>query len=491
MLFEKRFGDLQVEVNFKNEDKDGARLFGRGFACSASWVAVGACTTAGAAAVLLLPEPVNSTIRQLDAKLNYIGEKLRLSGGYYGSFYTNNNGNLTPTIPGGFGNQNGGLMGADAKLNATLGLPMALWPDNQSHQLFLGGNYTITPTTRVNFKYAYTHATQNESFTGMGLTGAPAGRGDLDGVINTTKAQVGFSAHPLDKLHLHGDWAYVSKKNNTPLAPYNLFMFGTAPAITSATYTNGNQSSKKYDAKLEASYKLPANYLLTGGVKYEHEDFGAFTPTDVAGGISGLRQELKETGYRVELRKTMSETLTGAISYVSSRRKGDSSWLKPLGLPATGVIDASPDCASVGANACIYNRTAIFPFIYMDRNRDKIRLMGNWTPMDRLSFQLFWDDGIDEVPRPDRTRPAQDQDGHRFARCGLHAVRRVEAECLHVPGAAGPQLRPLDRLRRRLQGYEHDLRCGHNRHADVAVAARRGPDMGKRQAGLRPDSGCL
>ena len=415
LLFEKRFGNLQVEVSFKNEDKDGARLFGKGFACSANWsaAAMAACTGTSAAAVLLLPEPVNSTIRQLDAKLNYSGEKLRLSGGYYGSFYTNNNGNLTPGFVGTrFGNQNLGVQAADARFLATMGLPMALWPDNQAHQLFLGGNYKVTSHTRVNFKYVYTHATQNESFTGMGLTGAPGGRSDLGGVIDTTKAQVGFSsgfsAPALSKLHLHGDLVYESKKNKTPLELYNVFYFTpTPPPVAppaSGSFTNGNQSSKKYDAKLEATYKLPANFLLTGGVKYESEDFGTFTPTEVAGGISGLRQKMEETGYRVELRKSMSETFTGSVAYVSSRKKGDSSWLKPLSLPRTGVIEASPDCASatVGGvpNACIYGRTAIFPFIFMDRERDKLRLTGNWMPTEKLSLQVFFDDGSDRYSAP-------------------------------------------------------------------------------------------
>ena len=30
-------GDLKFEASFKSEDKDGARIFGRGFACSATW----------------------------------------------------------------------------------------------------------------------------------------------------------------------------------------------------------------------------------------------------------------------------------------------------------------------------------------------------------------------------------------------------------------------------------------------------------------------
>lgn len=415
LIVEKQFGNYQLEVNFKNEDKDGARFWGRGFACSAAWQTAGVCTnSASTAAILMLPEPVDSTIRQLDLKLNYSGEKLRLSGGYYGSFYTNSNGTLRPSINGGLGNQNGLPNAADAGLSAYLATPMALWPDNQAHQLFLAGNYAITPKTRATFKYSYTRATQNESFAGMGLTGAPAGRSDLGGQIDTTRAQVGISAHPLEKLRVYGDLAYESKKNKTPLAYYNIFG-GTATPTAANTFTNGNQSPEKYHAKLEANYRLPLNVQLIGGMQYEHEDFGTFTPTEVAGGISGLRQTMEETAFRVELRKSMSETFTGSVSFVSSRKKGDSPWLKPLGLPSTGVIEASPDCQSVGANACIYNRTAIFPFIYMDRERDKVRLMGNWMPTEQLSLQLFWDDGTDKFHAPT-------QHGLRVTKMGNYAL---------------------------------------------------------------------
>ncbi len=404
LILEKQLGSYQIEVNFKNEDKSGARFFGKGFACSAAWQTAGVCSAGTTpAAILMLPEPVDSTIRQLDLKLNYSGEKLRLSGGYYGSFYVNNNGTLTPTISGPLGNQNGGLNAVNAGLSAYLATPMALWPDNQAHQLFLAGNYAFTPKTRATFKYSYTHATQNESFTGMGLSGAPGGRSDLGGEIDNTKAQVGISSHATDKLHLHGDLAYETKKNKTPLDFYNIFTGGPAPIFagpTKNTFTNGNQSSEKYDAKLEANYRLPQNYHLIGGVQYEHEDFGTFTSTEVAGGISGLRQQMEETAFWAELRKSMSETLTGSVRYTSSRKQGDSPWLKPLSLPSTGVIEASPDCQSSGANACIYNRTAIFPFMFMDRDREVVRLRADWMPNEKLSFQLLWDEGQDDYHGP-------------------------------------------------------------------------------------------
>jgi len=391
----KWFNDtLQIEASFKNEDKDGARFFGRGFACSATWVTAGSCASSATQwALLMLPEPVNSTIKQFDAKLNYAGEKLMLSGGYYGNFYTNANGTLTPTIPGLLNNPLGAAQAVDAGLRTTLGLPMALPPDSQSHQYFLAGNYAFTPTTRATFKYAYSHATQDEGFA---IGGAPGGRSNLGGVLNTTLGQLGLSMRPIAKLSVVANLRYESKDNKTPIDYYNI--------EGANRFTNGNPSPKKTAAKLEASYQLPQNYRATAGVDYETVDHGTFTSTDNVAGISGLRQKTKETGYRLELRKNMSETLTGAVSYVSSRREGNSPWLKPLSLPATGVMEASPDCASATVagvpNACIYGRTAIFPFIFENRQRDKVRFVASWTPTDRLSLQFFVEDGKDKFSGP-------------------------------------------------------------------------------------------
>lgn len=400
---------LQLEFAFKNEEKDGTRLFGKGFGCSRYWVDAGVCSTTGGSAILMLPEPVDSVIRQVDARLNYSSGPLVLSGGYYGSFYVNRNGSIRPMIAGPFGDQNGGLLAPDAGLTTVMGLPVALPPDNQAHQFFLGGNYALTHGTRVNFKASYTTARQDESFSGMGLTGAPGGRDNLGGRIDTTKAQAGFVTHPLQKLSLHGDVAYEKKDNKTPLDYYNAIpvcvppsVFGPARSCVPASgtqtrfYTNGNASPKKYEAKLEADYHLTPMYVGVLGLNYEHEDFGQWTPTDVAGGVSGLKQKVTETGWRAELRRTASETLTGSVAYLSSRRKGDSPWLKPANFVTsggqTGVTEVSDEE--------IYNRTAIFPFIYMDREREKVRFIGNWTPMEKLSLQLFADRGIDRYHGP-------------------------------------------------------------------------------------------
>ncbi len=87
---------LQIQFSFKNEDKDGARLWGRGYECASYVCSATQNATTQRWAVLMLPEPVNSNTKQIDFKLNYVGKQLGLSGGYYGSFYTNSNGTLMP-----------------------------------------------------------------------------------------------------------------------------------------------------------------------------------------------------------------------------------------------------------------------------------------------------------------------------------------------------------------------------------------------------------
>lgn len=404
--------NLMFEATFKNEDKDGARIFGRGFTCPSGAAPTPVCTAlavgANQWALLLVPEPISSTTRQFEAKLNYIGDKFALSASYYGSFYNNDNGSLNPTVVGNLNNPLGHPMGADGSVPLTAGLrgilqlPMALPPDNQAHQFYLAGNYAFTPTTRATFKYAYTHATQKDDFASNGLTGAPTGVNNYGGVVDTTLAQLGLTARPVPKLSLIANLRYEDRKDKSPLALYNV--------EGANQFTNGTYSLKKTAAKLEGSYQLPANFRGTLGVDYEALDRGQLSSPecidlgdgncqgDSVAGISGLRAKTNETSYRAELRRAMSETFSGAISYVHSDRDG-SSWLKPNALPVTGVTPLSDDA--------IFNRTAIFPMIFMDRTRDKVKLSAEWSPMDRLSLEFMAEDGKDKYSAP-TTKGLQD-----------------------------------------------------------------------------------
>jgi hypothetical protein len=192
---------------------------------------------------------------------------------------------------------------------------------------------------------------------------------------------------------------YEHKENKTPLANYNSYT-----PYAQSPWTNSAMSPTKYEIKLQAGYHLPHHLELIGGIKYEHEDFGRWTQSDIPGGINGLRQKLDIAGYRVELRKTMSETFSGSAAYVVERRDGASPWLRTF----TGFKDAFPaseNCTAGGttpatSNGCIYGPGNEYAFTQENLQRDKLRLYGNWAPMDRLSVQGVFEIGTDQYRGP-------------------------------------------------------------------------------------------
>ncbi len=394
--------NMQIEVSFKNEDKDGARMWGRGYAC-ANYV----CTTTQNAAsqswaLIPVAEPVNFNTKQVDAKFNFVGEKLFVSAGYYGSFFTNTNGNVAPTVP----NQLNGPTGLLSTLNPAaaggqfptggtslqnvLQSPMALYPDSQAHQLYLSGNYAFTPKTRSTFKLAYTHATQNEDFLGMGLTGAPAGRTNLGGVLDTTLAQFGITSRLTPKLSLLGDVRYEKRDDKTPIATYNV--------ENTTLWDNSHITNERFGAKGEASYQLPGATRATVGIDYEQVKRELPNPATVeVAGISGLRGQTDEITYRAELRRSISETMTGAISLAHADRTG-SDWYN---------LCTSAACVAQGLvygnqypYSAIYQRTATFAFNVADRKRDKAKVTADWMPMERLSLQFVGEYASDTYDPP-------------------------------------------------------------------------------------------
>jgi len=375
---------LLFEASLKTENKDGARMFGAGFNCPSS-IAPGCLGTTGANvgwALLMLPEPVNSNHSQVEARLNYAEGKLRLSGGYYGSYFNNSTGSLTPTVPGTLNNPVGVPLPLNTGLQGILSRAIALAPDNQAHRFDVGGSYAFTSSTRATFKLAYTQATQRQDFANAGLGGAPAGVSSLDGKVITTLAQAGITSRPLPKLSLVADLRHEDRDDRTPLAAYNVE--GTT------SYTNMRLPNTRTRGKLQASYQLPGDLLGTVGADWESIDRGAFTASSGLRGISAIRQKTDELGYRAELRRQMSETFSGSVSYVSSHRDG-SNWLAPNS--STGV-------APIVDVASGFYSTSIFMPTLANRKRDKVRLFGAWQPTDELSLQFTAEDGSDSYGSP-------------------------------------------------------------------------------------------
>ena len=396
---------VALEVNFKSEDRDGTRLWGTGFTCPSSVApgCAGATSANTGSAVLMLPEAINSNTTQVEARISYADKKLNLSAGYYGSFYRNSNGNLSPNVPGSLYNPVGTLLPLNTGLQAILNNPLALPPDNQAQFLDVTGNYALTDTTQVKFKVSYSQARQDQSFSDSGLTGAPRGVNDLGGATNTTLALLGITSRPTPELSLLADVRYQNREDETPVALYNVL--GAPP--NGLIYTNQQLPLTTTRARLGAAYQFARDTRGTLDFGYESIDRGVFTPTSVVQGVSALRQTTDETGVRAELRRTMSENFSGAISVSASWRNG-SDWLKPN--IDGGVTEVSDPSAAFGP-------AAIFPSTLTDRQRDKVKLTGNWQASEELAIQVLAEAGKDKFDSP-----TSYQQGLESANLGMFSI---------------------------------------------------------------------
>ena len=356
--------ELEVRMLFQNVNKKGTRLFGRG-------------TNTGSVQEFLL-EPIDSTTRQLDMVLNYTGDKLQLSGGYYGSWFRNANTQLN-------------IAGGNAALSAAAGpnLPftvISLPPDNFAHQLDLTGGYQFTEKTRGSFTLAYTRALQVDNFAsvpaptiaGLGLPAGGlnmSGRNDLGGRLDTTLINLGLTSRPIKDLFLLGNLRYENRQDMTAVAKY---INVTATNSTTDGY-NEPRSLKVSSGKFEASYHLPLGYRVTGGVEAEQK---AHSTAGIR--VVAYRDKIDEISYRVELKKAVAESLNGSIAYIHSDRTGS----------AYNTLQTYNAVTGVSPGTTAYSNR-IQPIYVADRKRDKLRIFADWSPLDPLNFQFAFEDSRD------------------------------------------------------------------------------------------------
>lgn len=357
---------FQLQFDVKSENKEGTRALSMGYGCA---VASGVLCNA------MFPEPIHTMHSQVEARLSYAAQDLRVNVGYYGSFFRNSNRTLTP----------GGLGAADF-----VQLGLALAPDNQAHQLDLSGNYDFSKTTRGTFQLGWSSATQNETFSSAGLIGPVVTPGtpaillnSPDAKVVTKLAKLGFSSRPSSQLSLLGDLRYEDRDDQTPLFNYNL------------VGTNHNTPNKKVQGKLQASWQFDSDYRGTLGADHESIDRGTATTSSVFAGISALRQKTDETTLRAELRRRLADDVSGALSVSHARRDG-SYWLQPnSGIGATGVSVVTDPASSFAAAS-----GAVFMPTLADRQRNKVKVSADWQANEQLGLQFNAEVGTDSYNSP-------------------------------------------------------------------------------------------
>lgn len=328
---------FDIRVSAKQDEKKGARMYG-------------ALTTG----MNFLTEPIDHVTRQWEVVAGYADRKLQLSGGYSGSSYDNNIPILT-------------------EISGATRTPIALTPSNNAHQLHLAGGYNWNDSTRNSFKLSRSVAYQNETFDPVFTTIRPSD--SLNGKLVTTLAFADLTIRPTEQLDLTGSLRYEDRDDQTPEAKYLTLtaaqsLPSTTGAFSSAGVTGYNKprSLKQIKGMLEAGYRLGDDYRLVGSL--EHEEMTRNAPTGHPIGYLrvGYRENTNETTGRIELKRTMSETLNGSIAFSHSDRGGS---------------EYIPDTFVIAANTNQNNA-----LLWADRSRDKLRMTADWVPSEQWSLQF-------------------------------------------------------------------------------------------------------
>ena len=226
----------------------------------------------------------------------------------------------------------------------------------------------------------------------------PASATTSQGKVDTTLAQAGIVSRPMPKLTLRADLRYEDRDDKTPVRA----VLHRPPGHhhVRRARTSRARSARPRDWPKRATC-CRTQFRLTGGVDVEEKKRNT-SPVRIV----SYRETTEEMSYRVELRRSMSETFTGAISYVYSDRDGSP-------FLTTTVINGAP-----GSNL-------IAPLHLADRERDKVRFSSNWTPIDPLTIQFFVDYADDRYSGRDGSGlgPRKGRGAQLFAGCGLHASR--------------------------------------------------------------------
>jgi MtrB/PioB family decaheme-associated outer membrane protein len=314
-------GGWEFKLRLRNEEKDGRRLYGR---------------MGGAAGPDFLADPIDYTTQAIEATAAYTGGRLQLSGGFYGTRFVNRKARLDV------------LGGAGTTLT-----PIALPPGSQSQQLYLSGGYDVTPLTRATFKIAYGRATQNDVF----VDASALGRAGLGGRVDTTLVQMGLTARPLPRLSVLANVRYDDRRDLTPAIDF----FNASP-----------RSIRTLTARLEASYRLPLGLRLTGVADYDRRRRDSWPAH-----IVSFRERTEESAHRIELRRSMSGTVSGSLAYLSSRRTGSP-------FLATTLAGGAP------------SSNLVAPYQLADRDRDRWRARLGWVPLEALDLHFTFEDARDE-----------------------------------------------------------------------------------------------
>lgn len=352
--------NLDLSAEYTRIHKDGQRPFGMAFG------------TPGGIFVELA-QPIDQTIHEFRLRGSYATDLWQLTWGYTASVFVNafnwvradNPCNPTPgaPCPG---------VGSTAQFGTT-----SLPPDNQAHTFNIGGGINLPYRTRVNGNLTYSLRLQNQDFQQQTYSnGLPGTNVDLrlpekslHGVVHTFLGNIDVTSRPFQiPLTMFFKYRIYDLEDDSGTPTFQAFIINDQNTVLAAPRRAGRFDYTRQTADLGGRYQLNSFTALTGSIGWEgwdRNDNWEVSHTD-------------EVFAKAALDMTPAEWVLIRLSYQPSIRRGDgytgnASLMENFGAP--------PGFSGTGAQTYQLRK-----FNQADRNRHRVDLMVQFTPVDELSI---------------------------------------------------------------------------------------------------------
>ena len=400
--------EFSAQIDYNHLDQSGAKLIGTG---SMGGINVGTGAGSGGykgtnEAVNILMNPTSYQTDNVNAALNWRGDKGHLTGGYYGSIFHDDYNSLSwqsaVVTPG-----TGSCAGAQCYTNNT----MSTAPSNSLHQANLTGGYNFTPATKLAGGFSYGYNSQNSAYAPTNIAqvngtsanmmwgGLPGS--SLNGVVETKHGDLKLTNQSITDLTLNAGIKYNERVNLTSSNAYYYKAINDALATGTTANTNYLGVNTPY-SNSKTQYEASAAYRLTKAqnvnLAYEHESVKRWCDSVVGGAqcVSSPASEEDKIGLTYRLKALDNVNFNAGYTY-ANRRADVSAFLADVGNYAHTAVNFTAPAGSINSsagsagtdsalNAGNYLGYVAYPYANRSQNLGKAGV--NWQVTQKLDLGL-------------------------------------------------------------------------------------------------------
>ncbi len=283
----------ELKASMRHEDKNGIQALGAPIVATRS---------------VILPNPISQSTDQVNASINFTGEKAYGSFAYYGSI---------------FHNDYNAVIFQNAYAAPAVGNPkygqMSTMPDNQFHQFSVNGGYNFSTDTKFVGSGSYGRNWQDQSFLPYSTsTFVYPGQSNLNGGVDFKAVTAKLTHKATQDLALAASYKYDERENTTSVYTYRFPDVDTAGLGTN--FRNNTPFSRRVQTgNLDADYTITKGHALKFGYEIQNIDRwcnGTWTScVDTATTTENLG--------RIDYRGKITDRINTKVGYAYSNRSAD------------------------------------------------------------------------------------------------------------------------------------------------------------------------